>query len=101
MNVEEKIHQKLSEHYAESEVAALLQKNQRTLARWYDERKGPPATLISGRRGRYYNKKKFLKWLTDREQMPAQIVSRWAGRSDERVPRAAASRGKRKTLARN
>jgi hypothetical protein len=49
----------------ETELAAVLKKSPRTLARWRRARVGPPFVMIG--RDPYYSKKSFCQWLADRE----------------------------------
>ena len=55
----------LGDLLTESQLATLIKKSPRTLARWRRARRGPPFIPIG--REPYYSKKSFQQWLADRE----------------------------------
>ena len=80
--------------WSEPECAVQLEVDQRTLQRWEREGHAPPVTMI--RKRRFFERRAVLMWQKQRQKR-----ARKAGSASERVPRSAASRGKRTTLARD
>lgn len=64
------------EYWTESELAAELNKDVRTLRHWNNLRIGPPRTKLGGR-SIYYRKTAVFRWLVDeKEQKPLLRKSR-------------------------
>jgi hypothetical protein len=66
----------LADYFSESELAAELGKDIRTIQRYRVLREGPPVTFIG--KTPFYNKGSARAWLKAREQRTAR--NRWRGR---------------------